>query len=316
MVDITNIIAKENRNELSDFEKMVAKWLTYDYYCPSIKAEVIWDMLLSEFIPDIFACAISEQTGQSIPESSFYILAKEFPIKTDKDSEDLRSAKADYLVAYEGEEKKIIIVELKTTPKSENDAQLYRYLNCKAEDMFDDYKTLITSEVGPSLYDDKYRDYKTPLDWENSDKYASQITYMYAQFKKYANNEVHTDELPPNRYSDVKRFHQAFIDKLKKHYGSDKNVEVYYLYVTRENNSRQFSVRLQKREMNKEAEIEPYLIYRSRDDDKLSKILEQAGNQEINKLEAWKRLTVMLDAISNYKKDFNDKKKYLVKADK
>jgi hypothetical protein len=68
--------------------------------------------------------------------------------------------------------------------------------------------------------------------------------------------------------------------------------------------------------MNKEAEIEPYLIYRSRDDDKLSKILEQAGNQEINKLEAWKRLTVMLDAISNYKKDFNDKKKYLVKADK
>jgi hypothetical protein len=318
MVDINNIIAKENKNELSDFEKMVAKWLTYDYYCPTIKAEVIWDMLLSEFIPDILAYAVSKMEGyDEIKASSFFILAKEFPINTEEHRETLLSPKADYLVADE-ERKKIFIVELKTTLGSEKKPQLNNYLECKAEDMFDDYKKLITSKVGPSLYDGKYRDYKEPLDWKDSDKYASQITYMYEQFNKYTNDEVHNDELPKDRHSYVKRFHQAFIDKLKKHYGSDGNVEVYYLYVMRENNSRQFSVRVEKKEKKEETENNSYLIYRSGGDDILGKVLEneKADNQEINKLKAWKRLTAMIDAVGSYNEDFNDKKKYLENADK
>jgi hypothetical protein len=64
------------------------------------------------------------------------------------------------------------------------------------------------------------------------------------------------------------------------------------------------------------------VIYNSGGVDNLSnklKVNSERGDgnkKEINKLEAWKRLTVMLDAISNYNKDFNDKKKYLEKADK
>ena len=31
---------------MTEFEKMVQKWVVKDYFNPSIKAEVIWDMLL------------------------------------------------------------------------------------------------------------------------------------------------------------------------------------------------------------------------------------------------------------------------------
>jgi hypothetical protein len=251
MVDINKIMTEKSIKELSDFEKMVAKWLTYDYYCPSIKAEVIWDMLLSEFIPDILACAVSQMKNATIPASpasSFYILAKEFPVKkkTDNDGElteinnteqskdKLLSPKADYLVAYEGknktDEKKVIIVELKTTPDMEKKEQSDNYKECnngkdKDKNIFDYYETIITKEVGPSLYDNTNRYYKTPLNWKNSDKYASQITYMHSQFNNYNKDEVDKNEVEKGNSSHVKRFHSAFINKLKEHYASD--VEVY-----------------------------------------------------------------------------------------
>jgi hypothetical protein len=317
MVDITNIIAEENRNGLSDFEKMVAKWLTYDYYCPSIKAEVIWDMLLSEFIPDILAYATSQMENATTPASSenlFYILAKEFPIKKKrtKDTEtkeSLLSPKADYLVAYNGNIKKIFIVELKTTLASEDSEQLDNYLNSNVKDMFEHYKNIITSTVNDSSYD------KEPLKWESSKKYVSQITYMYNQFITKSGEQAEVNVNARGEKAD--EVNADFIERLSKCYGDENRPEIYYLYVMREKDSCEFSIRVQdKRSDNKNKEV---VIYRSGSVNNLSNKLKadsERGKKEINKYEAWKRLTVMLDAISNYKKDFNDKKKYLVKADK
>ena len=58
MININNILPEDN--ELTDFEKMIMKWTAFDHYCPSIKAEVIWDMMLSEFIVDMVAYSYNQ----------------------------------------------------------------------------------------------------------------------------------------------------------------------------------------------------------------------------------------------------------------
>jgi hypothetical protein len=299
-------------------------------------------MLLSEFIPEILACATKK------PASSFYILAKEFPIKkkttekpeTDENKKSLLSPKADYLAADE-DEKNIIIVELKTTPNSKNDEQWNNYQERYAEEMFEHYKDVIKSEVGPSLYREYRKCYKTPLEWEGSQKYASQITYMYNQYqcnhpmykqdeteitdikakatklkedvmykvtelKKSAENDQDDDF---NGLSPDKQFHQAFIDILEESYGSvrGKTVDVYYLYVDRAKDSGKFSVRVEKQGKN------PVTIY-SPGDKKDSEDEKDKFEKKLkgSKLAAWKHLKIMIDAVYKYSDDFDEKKKYLV----
>jgi hypothetical protein len=273
--------------------------------------EVIWDMLLSEFIPDILAYAVPKMKGQKISESTFYLLAKEFPIKVSEDIDYLRSAKADYLVADDSE-KKIIIVELKTT-NSENKEQLNRYLNCTVKDLFSEkhYEKLITSKVKNSLYG------KDPLKWKHSEKYASQITYMYNQIRDTKFKADVVEAVGGKVYDNYEQFHREFIRRLRARYSS---VDVYYLYVAREkavkgNDSCKFSVRLQKREKEETDEKRKQntiTIYSPEDEkgseddkDKFEKKLEGS------KLEAWKHLEIMIDAVYNYSKDFDEKKKYI-----
>ena len=105
------------------FFDMVKEWTVRDYQTQSIKSEVIIDMLISGFIGEMIA-------AQEGCEKAM-LLAKEFPIHTEKDDEgektenggNLRNAKVDYLVAAG---KSLYLVELKTTKESYNENQKTR----------------------------------------------------------------------------------------------------------------------------------------------------------------------------------------------
>jgi hypothetical protein len=202
------------------------------------------------------------------------------------------------------------------------------------EDLFGHYKDVIAGVVGPSLYDEEYHQFKKPIEWKSSHKYASQITYMYDQFtKKNPDDKIHKCELPEHSCSDVKQFHETFIEKLKERYSSDEEVEVYYLYVAREKAAKEdeqckFSVRVEDKRSKKTVTIYSHednipnednidLLedrWKASEENQEDEVSEKGGNQEkitINKQEAWKHLKIMIDAVYHYSEDFNKKKEYL-----
>lgn len=304
-------------DELHDFEKMIMKWTTFDHYCPSIKAEVIWDMMLSEFIVDMVAYAYRKIYGEQYTADNFYLLAKEFPIEVKKDS--LRAAKADYLVASKVD-KKIIIVELKSTLGSFSQDQSVRYERCKPKEMFEFYKKLISKEVGSSLYYEK-----EPLEWKNSQKYAGQIMYMYQQYcnRVTGTNNVALEEDKDDRRSNVKRFHSAFIEKLEEEY---VNLDLIYLYVVPQKanakssvNSREgkdagdlcvrMEVKKVYRESEENVEIKDIEIYPEGKEAFVNYLSVNQGQEGINKVAAWETFCKLIDTVNNYKIDFEETKK-------
>lgn len=133
---------KKNDSEVnpSDFYEMVKNWTKYDYDTPGIKAEVIIDMLISEFIEEIVAVRDPMNMDQTIK-----LLTKEFPIrtlsgdkshyifvkKTTKNNKEYgRCARVDYLLL--SGDKNIIMTELKTTPGSFDEKQLARMIYARS----------------------------------------------------------------------------------------------------------------------------------------------------------------------------------------
>lgn len=319
MINIDNILPKEQINDLSDFEKMIMKWTAFDHYCPSIKAEVIWDMMLSEFIVDMVEYAYGKKYGEQYTADNFYLLAKEFPIKSEeddhtmqKDSDDdkkqkdsLSCSKVDYLVAFEADiDKKVILVELKTTPGSFSPKQLERYKNCDVEKLFDFYNKLISKKVNPNQFA------KDPLKWEGSEKYTGQITYMFHQFSQF-HGETGTMAISPS----------SFITRMKKMY---KGMELFYLYVERVktkgsegtkdayNLSVQMEVKNLKSNGENSAQEDKYVIYDSNHKNSPDDILEFMKGKygkDSPKVKSWKTFCKLIDAVNNYKRDFEKRKK-------
>lgn len=129
-----------------NFFEMVKNWTVNDYKTPGIKAEVILDMLISEFIEDL----IGYYCGEKIT-----LLAKEFPIRTNDDN--FLNAKVDYLVSTG---KKLILVELKTTKDSFKSEQLDRMKDAVkdgAEKLIGFYNDICELKKGNSLDSKKYR---------------------------------------------------------------------------------------------------------------------------------------------------------------
>lgn len=109
----------EGYKKHTDFYNMVKEWTVSDYCTPGIKAEVILDMLISDFIEELIQCHYSKLEHRTY---SVRLLAKEFPIRTKAENlrnaraKNLRNAKVDYLVYINNAEKeKLVLVELKTT---------------------------------------------------------------------------------------------------------------------------------------------------------------------------------------------------------
>ncbi len=94
------------------FFEMVKAWTESDYRTQEIKAEVIVDMLLSEFIEEIVACGLDEDVR------NIRLIAKEFPLKPFRGKEkEYRHASIDYVLGNTGNHH-LYLVELKTTNSS------------------------------------------------------------------------------------------------------------------------------------------------------------------------------------------------------
>ena len=106
-----------------DFYEMVKDWTVSDFRTPGIKAEVIVDMLLSDFIDDLIRYHYCDSE-----QSDVKLLTKELPIKAlsmkEQSKETNRNAKVDYLVSVGNA--KLILVELKTTNDSFDKTQKKR----------------------------------------------------------------------------------------------------------------------------------------------------------------------------------------------
>lgn len=102
-------------------EKMLKKWVVNDYFTPNIKAEVVLDTLLTEYITEIIRGQLPGQVGK------LTFLTKEMSILEEADSDD-RGSKIDYVLE---DDQFVYLIELKTTKGSINARQASRYIkNC------------------------------------------------------------------------------------------------------------------------------------------------------------------------------------------
>ena len=129
-----------NNDKYNKFYNMVVRSSLLDYYTQGIKAEVIFDMLLLEFVEEI----VSKATGENV-----VMLAQEFPIIREeiKKSGSNRNSKVDYLL---GSSNSIYLVELKTTDESFKNIQfdIYDEAIKKSESLFINFKDIVTSNLG------------------------------------------------------------------------------------------------------------------------------------------------------------------------
>ena len=160
-----------------NFFKMVKDWTISDYKTPGIKAEVILDMLISEFIEDLIGYHCREKVT---------LLAKEFPIRTNDDN--YLNAKVDYLVSTG---KKLILVELKTTPdsyKSEQEIRMKGAVNDGAEKLIEFYNTICDLKNGNSLDSKKYKYSRQKFNEKAQLEDISDADYLYILLKDEKNN--------------------------------------------------------------------------------------------------------------------------------
>lgn len=180
------------------FFSMVEKWTVHDYCAPGIKAEVILDMLLSEFIEELIEYYYIKDINRKIKAK---MLTKEFPIRTNEAN--LRNAKVDYLVSIDDEQ--LLLVELKTTKDSFNEDQkklMQEAIEKGVKDMVKFYCDIIRSKTGNRLDKRKYRN----------------------TFYKFCEKEELTKEMGEDRLdNNVGIFQEKLIEKY---------AEVDYLYIS------------------------------------------------------------------------------------
>lgn len=235
---------EENLN-MSAFEEMVKKWVVKDHFNPSIKAEVIWDMLLSEFITEIVAFGLggdlnTEQSSDVSKKDDIFLLAKEFPICSGikiNGKKTLLSAKIDYLLLTrpESEKTQIIMVELKTSNDSFSKTQRDRYVsylkkenNEKIENFWNHYANVISKYVNKKCYDE------SPLKLKNSSKYVMQIIDIEKILKdKFSDADTIGDIKKKDvKNKDIKDHNDKIINFLK---GKYKEADFKLVYLSLEN---------------------------------------------------------------------------------
>lgn len=160
-----------------NFYDMVKNWTISDYKTPGIKAEVVLDMLISEFIETLLSFKFETY--------EVTLLTKEFPIDIGKGN---LNAKVDYLVCVD--RTKLVMVELKTTNESYDELQEERMQeNAKksASELIGFYKKIAKLETLSGSAKTKY-EYSLKMYERNLDrvygpgpkeKKFSEVDYMY-----------------------------------------------------------------------------------------------------------------------------------------
>ena len=131
----------ENKYEI--FYNLIKFWTLNDFCSPNIKAEVIFDMLLSPFITDI----VKEGMNSN---GRFVLLAKEFPLKV---YENNKGPKVDYLL-MDDSTNDLYLVELKTDNNSFNKKQYSIYLETqKNSDIGENFCRIIKDNTQERYYE-------------------------------------------------------------------------------------------------------------------------------------------------------------------
>lgn len=156
------------------FYEMVKKWTVNDYKTPGIKAEVILDMLISEFVENLIRYYFSEQSI----DVDVTLLAKEFPIRTNE--ENYLNAKVDYLVSVGND--KLLLVELKITNESISIPQKERMekaISSGAKELIKFYYDICNLKSGNSLDSQKYKYSRAKFDEKARLDGISSVDYLY-----------------------------------------------------------------------------------------------------------------------------------------
>ena len=131
----------ENKYEI--FYNLIEFWTLNDFCTPNIKAEVIFDMLLSPFITDI----VKEGMNSN---GRFVLLAKEFPLKVYQNN---KGPKVDYLL-MDDSTNDLYLVELKTDNNSFNKKQYSIYLETqKNSDIGENFCRIIKDNTQERYYE-------------------------------------------------------------------------------------------------------------------------------------------------------------------
>ena len=131
----------ENKYEI--FYNLIKFWTLNDFCTPSIKAEVIFDMLLSPFITDIVKNGINSN-------GHLVLLAKEFPLKVHQNN---KGPKVDYLL-MDDSTNDLYLVELKTDNNSFNKKQYSIYLETqKNSDIGENFCRIIKDNTQERYYE-------------------------------------------------------------------------------------------------------------------------------------------------------------------
>ena len=132
-----------SENKYETFYNLIKFWTLNDFCTPNIKAEVIFDMLLSPFITDI----VKEGMNSN---GRFVLLAKEFPLKV---YENNKGPKVDYLL-MDDSTNDLYLVELKTDNNSFNKKQYSIYLETqKNRDIGENFCRIIKDNTQERYYE-------------------------------------------------------------------------------------------------------------------------------------------------------------------
>lgn len=152
----------ENKYEI--FYNLIKFWTLNDFCTPSIKAEVIFDMLLSPFITDIVKNGINSN-------GHLVLLAKEFPLKVHQNN---KGPKVDYLL-MDDSTNDLYIVELKTDNNSFNKEQYNIYLEIqKNGDIGENFCRIIKDNTQEKYY----RNFEICTNVKGSNKYIRMLCQM------------------------------------------------------------------------------------------------------------------------------------------
>ena len=152
----------ENKYEI--FYNLIKFWTLNDFCTPNIKAEVIFDMLLSPFITDI----VKEGMNSN---GRFVLLAKEFPLKV---YENNKGPKVDYLL-MDYSTNDLYLVELKTDNNSFNKKQYSIYLETqKNSDIGENFCRIIKDNTREKYY----RNFGLVTNVNGSNKYIRMLKQM------------------------------------------------------------------------------------------------------------------------------------------
>lgn len=152
----------ENKYEI--FYNLIKFWTLNDFCTPNIKAEVIFDMLLSPFITDIVKNGINSN-------GHLVLLAKEFPVKVYKNN---KGRKVDYLL-MDDSTNDLYIVELKTDNNSFDTEQYNIYLKTQENgDIGENFCRIIKDNTKEKYY----RNFEIATNVKGSNKYIRMLCQM------------------------------------------------------------------------------------------------------------------------------------------